>query len=70
MNSGGCLNHCNVVQPTILISLIFTGWKMLRDAVFDTVIILVVIQTNECVVEFLDANGCLQIDFVEERIIA
>ena len=34
MNSGGCFNQINVVRPTILCSLIFSGLKMLRDAYF------------------------------------
>ena len=68
MNSGGCLNHCDVVRPTILFSLIFTGLKMLRYAVLDTVILFFFIQTNDCVVECIGACGCQQINFVEERI--
>ena len=41
---------------------------MLRDAVLDTVILFFVVQTNDCVVECLDASGCQQINVVEERI--
>ena len=35
MNSGGRLNHCGVVRPTIIFSLIFTGLNMLCDAGLD-----------------------------------
>ena len=68
MNSGGRLNQSNVVRPTILCSLIFTGSKMLRDAVLDTVILFLVVQTDDCVVELLHACDCWQIDFMEELI--
>ena len=63
MNSRGRLDHCGVVQPTIFFSLIFTGLNILRDAILDTVISFSVIQTNDCVVEWLDACGCQQINF-------
>ena len=68
MNSRGRLDHCDVVRQTILCSLIFTGLKMLRDNVLNTVISFFVVQTNYCVVECLDACGCRQIKFVEEQI--
>ena len=68
MNFRGCFNQRNVVRPTILCSLIFAGLKMLRDAVLDAVIILLVIQTNDWVVGCLYASGCRQIKVVEEWI--
>ena len=70
MNSGVRLDQCDVVQPTIILSLMFTSLKMLPDAFLDTGILSFVIQNNDCIVECLDACGCRQIDFVEERITA
>ena len=53
MNSRGRLGHCDVFWPTKLCSLIFTGLKMLRDAVLDTVIFFFVIQADDCIDKFL-----------------
>ena len=39
-----------------------------RDAVLGILVIFFVIQNNDYVVECLDACGCRQINFVEERI--
>ena len=41
---------------------------MLRDAVLDTVIFFFVVQANDCIVESIDASGCLQVNVLEERI--
>ena len=68
MNSGVRLNHCGVVWSTILFSLISTGLNMFCGVILNTFIFLIIIQTNDCVVECLDACVHLHIVFVEKRI--
>ena len=68
MDSRGCFNLRNVLRPTILYSLIFPDLEILRDSVLDDIILLFVIQTNDCVVECLNARGCWQINVMEEQI--